>query len=276
MGSLAKLADGFSAGPRGIDGRTSVGGSGLSRGNVTSHLFVLTLADAVGDGVAGAVAKADNTLDPGKVAVGLVSVGVGGEGIDGGAVGASGEDVASDAADVGLGDNEAVLAVGDGETEVLGLGGGPGLCVADGQRDTKGDLGNSGGEAGGDGDGVGQRVAAVDRDGDVVASSSDDGGDSNVPVEELLVGEDLDLGGLVAAAAGENVAEGGGGSDGKGGTALKSVVLGSLHDSVGAVLANNDDIVKVEGSGARSRGGDSSANEAGSGKNGETHLDGFW
>ncbi|KAK1473325.1 hypothetical protein CTAM01_16106 [Colletotrichum tamarilloi] len=156
MGSLAKLADGFSAGPRGIDGRTSVGGSGLSRGNVTSHLFVLTLADAVRDGVGGAVAKADDTLDPGKVAVGLVSVAVGGEGIDGGAVGASREDVASDAADVGLGDDEA------------------------------------------------------------------------------------------------------------GGTALKSVVLGSLHDSVGAVLTNNDDIVEVEGGGARSRSGYSSANEAGS------------
>lgn len=84
----------------------------------SSPLFVDALSVAERNRVLGAVAKDDGALDPGHGVVGLAVVRVRGEGLVAWRVGASSDEVALDAADVGLADNHAVLAwrhpVGEG------------------------------------------------------------------------------------------------------------------------------------------------------------------
>lgn len=77
------------------------------------------------NGVRGAVAEDDGALDPAHLAVRLAAVRVRGEGIVAGGVGASGDEVAGDAADVGVAHDNAVLACRDPVGEGLGVGGCP-------------------------------------------------------------------------------------------------------------------------------------------------------
>lgn len=81
------------------------------------------------NGVFGAVAKHDRALDPGHLAVRLALVRVRGEVLVAGRVGAPGDEVARDAADVGLAHDDAVLARRNPEGEGLGV-----LCCP-GRRD---------------------------------------------------------------------------------------------------------------------------------------------
>lgn len=96
-----------------------------------SPLFVDALSVAERDGVLGAVAKDDGALDPGHGVVGLAVVRVRGEGLVAWRVCAPGDEVALDAADVGLADNHAVLAWRHPVGEGLGVGCCPGCCGSD-------------------------------------------------------------------------------------------------------------------------------------------------
>lgn len=215
---------------------------------------MLALAVAKGDRVLVAAAETDDALDPLEVSVGLALVGVGGELGLGRAVGAAVVDDAGDAADVGLADNDTVLAVGDGKGQALRLSGGPALRVLDGEREAEDALEGAEAHAGRGGDGVGDGVARGDGDGAGASGAAEHGRDGNVPVEELLVGEDLDLGALVAAAA----LKGGGGVElGRqgGGSLLEGLEVGELHDLRGAVRLEDDDVVRAELAGGRGRGG---------------------
>lgn len=92
--------------------------------------------------VLGAVAKHDRALDPGHLGVGLAGVRVRGEGLVVGRVGAPGDEVARDAADVGLAHDDAVLARRDPELEGLGVLCRPGRRDGDGQGHCQ-NLGNN-------------------------------------------------------------------------------------------------------------------------------------
>lgn len=90
---------------------------------------------AVRNGVLGAVAKHDGALDPGHLGVGLALVRVRGEGLVVGRVGAPRDEVARDAADVGLAHDHAVLAGRDPEGEGLRVLCCPSRRDGDGQGD---------------------------------------------------------------------------------------------------------------------------------------------
>lgn len=94
-------------------------------------LLVGASADAVGDGVGGAVAKRNGPRHPRQGAVGLAGVAVGGEGIRRRRVGASTEHIARQPVHVRVADHHAVLPVGHIERERLRLGRRPRLANRD-------------------------------------------------------------------------------------------------------------------------------------------------
>lgn len=225
---------------------------------------MLAAADAEGNGVLVAAAETDDALDPGKVLVALAGVDVGGEGGGGGVVGAAGEDLAGVAGGVRVGDDEAALAGGHVEGVRGGLGGGPRDTVVDAERDGEDRL-DRGRVAGRDGQRVLERVAIGHGDERLVDLGGDDRRHGHVPLLEVGLVLELDLGGLLAvgtlAVQADGGGEVGGGLDGgrvdgvaqvgegrrRGNvTLLESVVVGGLHDGVEAVVAEDDDIVLAE------------------------------
>jgi len=203
---------------------------------------VLALTIAERNGVSLAAAEANNTLDPLKIPIRLALVRIRHELILS-LAGATIDNVALDTSHIRLTDDDSVLILGNREAERLSLARRPGLRVIDLERNIEERLEERNANARAASDSVADGFAVGDTDGGLGASkAADDGGHGDVPVNELLIGEDLDFGAVLAVAALDSL--GGRGCEVLGGGGgLESFQVGSLHDLGGAIGLEDDDVV---------------------------------
>lgn len=203
---------------------------------------MLALAVAERNGVSLTAAEANNSLDPLHIAIRLALVRIRHELILS-LTGATIDDVALDTAHIRLTDDNTVLVLRNSEAERLSLARRPRLGVVDLERNIEEGLEERNANARAAGDRVTDGLAVGDADGGLGTSkAADDGGHGDVPIDELLVGEDLDFGAVLAVAAldrldgrGCEVLDGGGG--------LESLQVGGFHDFSGAIGLEDDDVV---------------------------------